>query len=348
MRELFAYAAINGKIHAMLGGRLTRQDFDRLMQARDVPEAAALLAGTQGWGPSLDGVDLQQIGRVELERRLYAGLARDYGKLAVFASKGMRQLLRALASKIEAQQLLRFLRLLAAGRPADFSLSLPPEMLSRSRVRFEVLRAQPDYQGLLQATQGTGFYGPLAQVSPRPDRPFDYLAAEAAVHTAYYRAVLESAAQGFSGEDRRLLEQHFLRQCDFANITRIMRLKRHFKVEREQLPRYLLPFGDKLRGSHLKELAQAPGWDEAMDLLVQGPYGKVFRQHSSRRIEDYAFEFGRRSRAQLRRGRPSAFDGAAYLEIKEDELKNIINVIECIRYRIPPEQIPAYLTPIYG
>lgn len=347
MKGLLAYAAINGKVHAMLGGRLTQQDFDRLMQARDVPEAASLLAATPGWGPSLAGVDPQQLGRVELERLLYTGLARDYGKLAVFASKGMRQLLRALASKLEAQQILRFLRMLAAGRPADFSLSLPPEMLDRSQIRFDLLKAQPDYAGLLQATQGTVFHGPLAQVAPREDRGFDYLAAEAAVHTAYYRAVLESVAQGFGGEDRRLLEQHFLRQCDFANITRIMRLKRHFKVEREQLPRYLLPFGDKLKGPHLKELAQAPGWEEAMELLAHGPYGKVFRQHSSRRIEDYAFEFGRQSRAQLRRGRPSAFDGAAYLELKEDELKNIINVIECIRYRIPPEQIPAYLAPVY-
>ena len=138
-----------------------------------------------------------------------------------------------------------------------------------------------------------------------------------------------------------------MQQCDFANITRVMRLKKHFHVAKEQLPRYLLPFGSRLKSGYLKELVQAPGWEEAMELLRQGPYGKAFRQTGGGRIEEYAFAFGRQGRAQLRRGRPSAFDGVAYLEIKENELNNIVNVIECIRYQIPPEQIPSYLTPIY-
>ena len=347
LKDLFEYAAVNVKIHAMLGHRMTQQDFDQLMQAKDVPEAAQMLGGGQAWGPSLAGADLQQIGRVELEKLLYAGLAREYDKLAVFASKGMRGLLRALAAKVEAQQILRFLRLLSAGRPSDFSLSLPPEAMRHSRVRFEALKAQPNYAGLLEATAGSAFWSPLAQVAPKEGRELDYLAAETAVHAAYYRAVLESAARGFQGEDRRQLEEHFLQQCDFANITRVMRLKKHFHVAKEQLPRYLLPFGSRLKSGYLKELVQAPGWEEAMELLRQGPYGKAFRQTGGGRIEEYAFAFGRQGRAQLRRGRPSAFDGVAYLEIKENELNNIVNVIECIRYQIPPEQIPSYLTPIY-
>lgn len=347
LKDLFEYAAVNGKIHAMLGSRMTRQDFEQLAQARDVAEAAQILGGGRAWGPSLAGADLQQIGRVELEKLLYAGLAREYDKLAAFAAKGMRGLLRALASKVEAQQILRFLRLLSAGRPSDFTLSLPREAMRHSRVRFEALGNRPDYAGLLEAAAGTVFEGPLTQAAPGEGRPFNYLAAETAVHAAYYRAVLESVAQGFQGEDRRRLEDYFLEQCDFSNITRIMRLKKHFSVEREQMPRYLLPFGSRMKDRYLRELIQAPGWNEAMELLRQGPYGKIFRQTDSGRIEDYAFAFGRQGRAQLRRGRPSAFDGVAYLEIKEDELKNVVNVIECIRYQIPPEQIPSYLTPIY-
>ncbi len=347
LKDLFEYAAVNGKIHAMLGCRMSPQDFDQLTQAKDVAEAAQTLSAGRAWGPSLAGADLQQIGRVELERLLYAGLAREYDKLAAFASKGMRGLLRALASKVEAQQILRFLRLLSAGRPSDFALSLPQEAMRHSRVRFEALKARPDYAGLLEAAAGTIFEGPLAKAAPKESQEFDYLASETAVHAAYYRAVLESVAQGFQGEDRRRLEEYFLQQCDFANIVRIMRLKKHFQTPGEQLPRYLLPFGSRLKDKYLKELVQAPGWDEAMDLLRRGPYRKVFRQNQSGRIEDYAFGFGQPARAQLRRGRPSAFDGVAYLEIKENELKNIVNVIECIRYQMPPEQIPSYLTPIY-
>ena len=62
------------------------------------------------------------------------GLAGEYDRLATFASKGMRQLLRAMAAKAEAVELLRFLRYFSAGHPADFAVSLPAGLLRRSHI----------------------------------------------------------------------------------------------------------------------------------------------------------------------------------------------------------------------
>ena len=115
LRELFDYAAIGGKVHAMLGNRLRQEDFDKLMQMHTVPETAAFLLNTPGWGNCLQGMDVEHVHRGELEKRLRMGLAGEYDRLATFASKGMRQLLRAMAAKAEAVELLRFLRYFSAG-----------------------------------------------------------------------------------------------------------------------------------------------------------------------------------------------------------------------------------------
>ena len=84
-----------------------------------------------------------------------------------------------------------------------------------------------------------------------------------------------------------------------------------------------------------------------MELLRQGPYGKVFQQEEHREIEEYAFAFFRSSRLRIRRGKPSAFTALVYLDLKDTELKNIINVIECVRYQVPASRIPSYLVPVY-
>ena len=346
LRELFDYAAIGGKVHAMLGNRLRQEDFDKLMQMHTVPETAAFLLNTPGWGNCLQGMDVEHVHRGELEKRLRMGLAGEYDRLATFASKGMRQLLRAMAAKAEAVELLRFLRYFSAGHPADFAVSLPAGLLRRSHIRFDKLAARPDYQGLLQAVEGTVFYSSLKKTQPG-ENGFDYTMAEAAVQSAYYRGVLPSIQRAFHGEDRRELEEYFLRQCDFQNIVRILRMKRYFKVESEEVLRGLLPFSLKLKDGYLKELIKAPTWDEAMSILKDGPYGPVFREEEHRQIEDYAFSFFQKGRQMIRRGRPSAFDGIIYLDIKEHELKNIINLVECVRYQVPENRRTAYLTPIY-
>ena len=70
LRELFDYAAIGGKVHAMLGNRLRQEDFDKLMQMHTVPETAAFLLNPPGWGNCLQGMDVEHVHRGELEKRL--------------------------------------------------------------------------------------------------------------------------------------------------------------------------------------------------------------------------------------------------------------------------------------
>ena len=107
LKELSEYAAINGKVHAMLGNRMEQGDFDRMMAMKTVPEIASYLNSTKAWGPCLKGVDLDEVHRAELEKRLRMGLQAEYARLATFASKGMRELLGAMASRAEASELLR-------------------------------------------------------------------------------------------------------------------------------------------------------------------------------------------------------------------------------------------------
>ena len=51
------------------------------------------------------------------------------------------------------------------------------------------------------------------------------------------------------------------------------------------------------------------------------------------RLLQYRFDL-----RQLRAAQPTVYTPIAYLGLKEIELRNIISIIECIRYKVAPER----------
>lgn len=347
LSQLFKYGALDGKLHAMLGSRMTSGDYTAMMNLQDVGEVAQYLSQNGPYRACLAGVDVTQIHRGSLEALLRVGLDREYARLAMFASGPMRNLLRCLLLRAEATEILRFMRFLAAGHPGDFTISLPDDILAHSRVNYSALTANPTAAGLQDALRGSAYGTALDNLNTSGSANIPYTLAETAVQTAYYRALFSNINRNFSGGERERLLNYFKKQCDFRNIVRIIRIKQHFKIEPSLVLGYLLPFSYKLRDDFLKKLVNCVTCDDAMDLLrTSGPYCDIFVK-SENSIEAYQFEFFRSSRVSMHSGTPSAFTAVAYLDMKENELSNIIKVVECVRYNIPPARAATYLSQVY-
>ncbi len=342
MKQLFRYGAISGKIHAMMGNRMTPQQFEGLMQQPSVGAAAEYLMGT-GWKDSLQGLESGNARRAELEERLRRGLDLEYHRLAAFASGGQRGLLRALASRNEAGELLRFLRFLAAGHPVDYKVSLPDELWQSGTIDYAKLSEAMTYGQMLEAAAGTEFESQLKKCAPEEGEIPEYNRAETAVQTAYYKNIFQSIEKGFSGQEQAQLKKYFAQQCDFRNIVRILRLKSNFHHDKQECLRYLLPFSYQLKSADLEALVSCGTAEEVTELLAKGPYARVFAGKNLQQIERYSNLLLQKNHALLHRGAPSAFTALVYLEQREAEMKSIIQIIECIRYQVTPSQMKVYL-----
>lgn len=347
LSQLFKYGALNGKIHAMLGARMTSGDYDAMMNLRDVSEVAQYLSQNGPYRACLSGIDTAQIHRGTLEALLRSGLDREYMRLSTFSNGPMRSLLRCLLLRAETTEILRFMRFLAAGHPGDFTISLPEDILAHSRINYSALTANPTAAGLNDALSGSIYAAALADLNFADSETTPYVLAETAVQTAHYRSLFENINRNFSGSEQKKLLDYFKMQCDFRNIVRIVRIKEHFKIAPSLVLGYLIPFSYKLRDDFLKTLVNAETHGDVMNLLrTSGPYCDIFSVSESS-IEAYQFEFFRSSRVSLHSGTPSAFTAVSYLDMKETELSNIIKVVECVRYNIPASRAATYLSPIY-
>jgi V/A-type H+-transporting ATPase subunit C len=128
------------------------------------------------------------------------------------------------------------------------------------------------------------------------------------------------------------------------NITIILRVRKFFPGKLDSVIALLLPVQYRLTPAFVNRLYSAATGEQASALLRESPYKKIFIAHDYAHIEDYYYQFLYDfNRRLLALGLPSVYTPAAYLSLREIELKNLTTAIECVRYGLQPSEAPTYL-----
>jgi V/A-type H+-transporting ATPase subunit C len=157
------------------------------------------------------------------------------------------------------------------------------------------------------------------------------------MQVAYFARLYKILAKNYAGETKRIAKTALDQDTDMMNLVSFLRLKKHFPQEDQQRYSFPLPCSAKLRKEYIQQLLATPDYDSAFQLVLDGPYGKLFRSIEPSGLEAYLYtlqyNFARR---QLRAATPAVYTPIAYLTLKGIELRNIISIIECIRYGVDP------------
>ena len=340
-RSLATYSAMTAKVKAMYGKRLRGSDFRNMAALSDVAAVMDYLRQCPGWSEAVDRVERSafdsagQLLRIPLERALRDQARSEYVRLLHFLPRADQALTAFPILLSDARSIMIALRRLHAGHIKE-SAPLPQQYVKHSRADHEALRSCTDFEGLLAATQGTIYYEPLRRLRPVESGVLpDYTTAEALLKTAYYAHIYRVIHKNYAGQTRDILLKIFGREIDMLNILHVLRLKRFFPEEQEYFST-LFPFHYKLKPQTLHALCAAPDMDAARRLVEETPYGPDFRNLDLRQMEvEYRRLIYRFNRRQLSLGVPSVYTAVAYLNLKDQELKALINVIESVYYGIP-------------
>ena len=340
-RSLAKYSAMTAKVKAMYGKRLKGSDFRSMAALPDVAAVMEYLRQCPGWSRAVDRVERVafdssgQLLRIPLERSLQDQARAEYARLLHFIPRADQSLTSFPILLSDAKGIMNALRRLQAGHIKEI-VPLPDQFVKHSRVDHEALRSCTDFEGLLAATQGTIFYEPLRRLRPEQSGALpDFTTTEALLKSAYYAHIYRVIHKNYAGQTKDILLKIFGREIDMLNILHILRLKRFFPEEQEYFST-LFPFHYKLKPQMLQALCAAPNMDAARQLVDESPYGPDFRNLDLREMEvEYRRLIYRFNRRQLSLGVPSVYTAVAYLNLKDQELKALINVIESVYYGIP-------------
>ncbi len=342
LSELFDYGAVATKVKAMYEKRLRPEDFLKMSSMKKVSDVVDFLKSHPGWKAAIpDGFTELRRGTLEAALRKYT--LQEYFRIVRFLPRDDHFILHHYVMQAEMEQIMTFMRYARAGRASEYEANLPAVFARHSRIDFTALSKAVTYEDFLQAVRRAKFHDALQRLVPEEGGFPSYTAIEAVVRGNFFRTQMTYIDRHYSGRMHDTLKEAIGVQIDMININTIMRIRR-FKENDQDYLSFILPVRYRLRPAFLQQLHAVKGDEEALHLLQQSSYGKFFSSHSFTYMEEYyyqfLFEFNTR---HMNEGIPSVYTPVAYLSLRDVELKNLINVIEFVRYGISPSQAPAYL-----
>lgn len=329
------YEDLTTKVKAMYGKRLRYADFVRMAQQGSVGEVYADLRQHPVWGPAVSRLSGDsKVGRAKLEASLREQIRKEYVRLIPFIPQRDRELMDFPVLRSELGGLLFTLTRLQAGWSKKME-ALPERFILQSKTDESALPLCTDYDGLLEATRGSIYYDPLLRLRPAEGGLPDYTVTESRLFSVYYGHMLDVVQKRYVGDVRETLQKSFGTQVDMINIMHILRMKRFFPESGDILS-VLFPLRYKLRPEQIQAMCAAEGADGVLEVVAGTPYAKVFRDVSMADLQRiYDETLFRLCRRQLMMGKSSIYSTVAFLNLRMLEMKELITVIETVKYQAP-------------
>lgn len=333
------YYAVSAKVRALYGRRMSGEDYRQLMAKKTVPEAAAFLQAHPGYRDRLAGLSTGTIHREALENALRGAYVDEYRRIFSFMRMDDKELLRFPLYRAEQSAILTAMRHLTSTNMLEPVPTWDALLRKQSELDLPALQTATTFREIVHAAENTIYGSALQRILVGENTSPTPAFVDNMMQAAYYARLYKTMSKNYAGETKRIIRQALDDETDLLNLVQFLRLKKHFPPEDIQLYSFPLPCSAKLKKEYIQQLIATPDYDAAFQLVLDGPYGKLFRSIAPSGVEAYLYTLQYHfSRRQLRSAEPTIYTPIAYLTLKEIELRNIISIIECIRYGGDPNQ----------
>ena len=341
--DLFTYSALSSKARASYGRLLTAEDYNMLIDMKNVNEIAGYLKKNTYYSEILSNVDESLIHRGQLENIIKTDIMKEYDKFLRFTSGNARKFLQSTYKKYETESLkIIFRRLETVGgvMSAEGYLLF---LKNTSEVDFHKLIKSKDSLEFIENLKGTEYYDVL--------RPFtgtgvkiNLFNLEMVLDLHYFKFLYKRMKKYLTGKDFMPLEESFGVKTDVLNMLWIYRCKKYYNMKKEIIRSYILPFNAGIRKETLNRLIEAEDIEEFLEIAGTTKYSSIFIRDIDGFFEVNFADYMYNIHMKLFRKYPLSVTAAVdYIHMKEYELSNIISIIEGIRYGLPAEKIRKFV-----
>jgi V/A-type H+/Na+-transporting ATPase subunit C len=335
--------ALAAKAKAMYGERLVKADYDELLRKRNVQEIAGYLKNDTHYDKILEGINESSIHRGYLEVLIRQRLFLDFVQLVRYGDSTNKFYQYGIL-QIEIKQILLTLRFLKETERGGQISQLPLFANKMTSFDLQKLVNVNTYDELLTVLKSTPYHKILLPVKPRPGEELDYTACEIALNAHYHTEVLGHIKKEFSGEAKEQLLEVFNTQIELDNITKIYRLKKYYKSLPEDIIKVLNPTTVKIPRKTLIKWIETKTADEFVDALSTTAYKSSINRKDFVYIEYHMDSIMYNiNKHFIRFATDPNVVMIAYMNLLEIETRNIIDIIEGVRYKVETDKISKLL-----
>ena len=338
MLEKYSTNAIAAKIRSVYGRMLTMDDFREMVSKRSVAELAEFLKHTPRYSDILRDIDPNTVHRGLLEQLLEEQNYLFCRRLCEFSGVEDKPFYDFLLRKHECRQMISLVNAVSCGLQLSFVQTLPPFLISRSKLDFLTLAHCRSVKELTAALKGTPYHKVFMKFRFGDDGKVDLTDAEIKLRIAFYERLMEDAEKSSFGKDGDELLRLIRSEIDVINVINAYRLKTFFGYTPDEIRKEMLPF-TQMGKTALNKIYDCPEPERMRTVIAASAVGK----YMSAQDEDIEPPLQKRTLTTMRHtlARSCAAPVAlyAFMYICENELRNIVRVIEGVRYDVDPAMI---------
>ncbi|MBE6823782.1 MAG: hypothetical protein E7513_00385 [Ruminococcaceae bacterium] len=336
-------SAVITKARSKYGKRLSEKDYKALLKCKDVATVVSYLKTHTRYSDILNKINENEVHRGQLETLLKQKTFYDFDSLCRYEMSEGSPFSEFIIRRYEIEQLMHFLLLLSCSKVEEYIFTLPSYFNKHTEIDLYKLSTCKDFDSFIEALGDSVYKDILKEYRPSRNGVIDLASAENALNIYSYKELYTAISKRKSKKEK----ENLLKLCDyvndFCNISRVLRLKKYYCLDSDAIMAHLMPFGT-IKKAILQEMCSAQDVDDVFDVMTKTRVGKRIKQMSIENEERLSivsrFNMCRR---MLYYSTDPAVVLLSYMYVSEAELKNIITIIEGVRYNSSRERIESLL-----
>ncbi len=332
------------KAKAMFGNRLTANDYQLLLQKKNIGEIASYLKNDTYFSRSLEGINEKAIHRGQLEILIKTDLFKRFSSLMRYEFDDKDDFYRFEIIESEITQILNVVRSFMTQDNTTLISSLPTFISKEISFDLEKLVSSKNFDDLLEVLKSTMYYPIIEKYKKNKLEDIDFIGLEHELKYLSYQEIIRLARKNFKGKELDSIKDIILTEIELENFSKIYRLKKFFNASPMQIKPLITPIYQHFSKQSLNDLIESNNAEELLKILLSSKYGNYVKDYKFDRIEQFVKKINYEiSKKYMYFSTNSDVVILAYMMVSNVEIQNIIDIIEGARYSVPMEQISRLL-----
>ena len=320
------YPSINAKLKGMYAKRLKNDDLQDLAKQNNLKSAVAILKNKSS---SLNVLS-EDADREQIEKVLNGEIIYDIEKIVKYLDKNDTQIFNLLISKYEIRCIKKAIKLLYSKNEYDENIKIWTNTIFTDLKGLESIKSIDEF---LKIINNTKYKKILKKYFANKDTEYSIFEIENELDKMYLKSIYNSAG------NNKNLKKMIGAKIDFTNILWIYRMKKYYNFSEDKIEKSIIDINYALKKNQILSLVKAKNIEELNEILKRTVYSNI--------ATDDIYELECNMKKYLHGLYIKNFKSNllsinciySYLNLVELENKDIISIIEAVRYGIDKEKL---------
>lgn len=341
MNNLLSYSGIITKTKALEAKSITYENYQSISNMDSVIDFVSYLKNHVGYKDVLSGIDETVIHRGQLEGIFINGLYEDFSRIYHFANPEQKKVLDLIFFRFEVNILKSYLHKVYS-QSKEYNSSVFNEFFSKhSKINFKALASSKSMDEFINHLKGTQYYSVLTNIQKTEISTFDY---EMKLDIHYFMQAWKLKDKLLKGDNLKAETSSLGLEIDLLNIIWLYRSKKFYNIHIQDAYSYIIPVTYKLKKEKLIKLMEASTMEEFYAVLKTTSYESLIPDLMSGNIElAYQKLVTKNYKINKNKYPTSMAPVSYYLHLKQLEINQLTTALECIRYKLDPQDTMKYI-----